>query len=54
MFISVAIMVLSNYWQISLSMAVHLTCFIGLCLIIASQLYANRTFEKMKLSSKNE
>ena len=37
--ISVMIMVLSNYWQISLSMAIHLTCFIGLCIIIASKLY---------------
>lgn len=37
--ISVMIMVLSNYWQISLSMAIHLTCFISLCLLIASKLY---------------
>jgi len=37
--ISVMIMVLSNYWQISLSMAIHLTCFISLCLVIASKLY---------------
>ena len=36
---SVMIMILSNYWQISLSMAVHLTCFICLCLMIASRLY---------------
>jgi hypothetical protein len=42
-------MVLSNYWQISLSMAIHLTCFIGLCLLIASKLYKNRKFDKKKL-----
>jgi len=46
------IMVLSNYWQISLSMAIHLTCFILLCLIIASALYKNRKLEKKKLSGK--
>lgn len=48
------IMVLSNYWQISLSMAIHLTCFICLCLAIASALYKNRKKEKLKLSKKNE
>jgi hypothetical protein len=46
------IMILSNYWQISLSMAIHLTCFILLCLIIASALYKNRKDEKKKLSGK--
>lgn len=46
------IMVLSNYWQISLSMAIHLTCFILLCLIVASALYKNRKKEKMKLTAK--
>jgi hypothetical protein len=45
-------MVLSNYWQISLSMAIHLTCFILLCLIVASALYKNRKKEKMKLTAK--
>ena len=49
--ISVMIMVLSNYWQISLSMAVHLTCFIGLCLIVASKLYKNRKQDKKKLKT---
>lgn len=52
--ISVMIMVLSNYWQISLSMAIHLTCFIGLCLVIASKLYHNRKAEKKKLNDKDE
>ena len=46
-------MVLSNYWQISLSMAIHLTCFIGLCLVIASKLYQNRKREKKVLNNKN-
>jgi hypothetical protein len=50
--ISVMIMVLSNYWQISLSMAIHLTCFILLCLIVASALYKNRKKEKAKLTGK--
>lgn len=47
-------MVLSNYWQISLSMAVHLTCFIGLCLLIASKLYKNRKQDKKKLKRHNK
>jgi len=51
---SVMIMVLSNYWQISLSMAIHLTCFISLCQLIASALYSNRKTEKKSLSNKNE
>ena len=51
--ISVLIMVLSNFWQISLSMAIHLACFIGLCLIIASRLYKNRKGEKNTLNNKN-
>lgn len=44
--ISIIIMVLSNYWQISLAMAFYLTCFIGLCITIASKLYHNRQIEK--------
>ena len=48
------IMVLSNYWQISLSMATHLTCFIGLCLVTASKLYQNREKEKKILNNKNK
>lgn len=52
--ISVMIMVLSNYWQISLSMAIHLTCFIGLCLVIASKLYQYRKDQKKTLNTKNE
>jgi hypothetical protein len=52
--ISVMIMILSNYWQISLSMAVHLTCFIGLCLIIASKLYKNRKMDKNKIKPKEK
>ncbi|TNV88031.1 hypothetical protein FGO68_gene5171 [Halteria grandinella] len=51
---SVMIMVLSNYWQISLSMAIHLTCFIGLCLLIASSLYANRKKDKKELDNKKD
>lgn len=46
-------MVLSFYWQISLSMAIHLTCFISLCLAIASKLYRNRKVEKSKLNNKD-
>jgi hypothetical protein len=34
-------------------MTIHLTCFIGLCLQIASILYKNRKLEKKALSSKN-
>ena len=52
--ISVMIMVLSNYWQISLSMAIHLTCFISLCLVIASKLYQNRKKDKKKLKTKQK
>ena len=52
--ISVMIMILSNYWQISLSMAIHLTCFIGLCLLIASKLYSNRKKEKKILDSQRD
>lgn len=40
--ISIFIMVLSNLWQISLSMAINLVWFIGLFMIIASKLYDNR------------
>ena len=47
-------MILSNYWQISLSMAIHLTCFISLCQMIASALYSNRKSEKKNLSNRNE
>jgi|LauGreDrversion4_2_1035121.scaffolds.fasta_scaffold12084_10 hypothetical protein len=50
-FISLMIMILATQWQISLSMAIHLTCFIGLCLQIASRLYKNRRAEKKSLSS---
>ncbi len=53
-FISLMIMVLATSWQISLSMAIHLTCFIGLCLQIASRLYKNRKGEKKALSSRND
>ena len=53
-FISLMIMILATTWQISLSMAIHLTCFIGLCLQIASRLYKNRKAEKKVLSSRNE
>jgi hypothetical protein len=52
-FISLMIMILATQWQISLSMATHLTCFIGLCLQIASSLYQNRKEEKKKLKNKN-
>jgi hypothetical protein len=47
------IMILATTWQISLSMAIHLTCFIGLCLQIASRLYRNRKGEKKILINKN-
>lgn len=53
-FISLMIMILATSWQISLSMAIHLTCFIGLCLQIASRLYKNREKEKKALSSNSE
>ena len=50
--ISVMIMVLSNYWQISLSMLIHLTVFIGLCLVISNKLYQNRKREKIMYKGK--
>lgn len=50
--ISIFIMVLSNLWQISLSMALNLGWFIGLFLIIASKLYDNRQREKKKYAGK--
>lgn len=52
-FISLMIMILATQWQISLSMAIHLTCFIGLCLQIASRLYKNRKGEKKALKNRN-
>ena len=35
-------------------MAIHLTCFIGLCLQIAARLYDNRKAEKKQLRNKSE
>ncbi len=51
--ISLIIMILATHWQISLSMAIHLTCFLGLCLQIAQKLYQNREREKEALKSRN-
>jgi low affinity Fe/Cu permease len=51
--ISVMIMVLSNYWQISVAMAIHLTCFICLCLVISSQLYKRRKLDKKTYKNMN-
>jgi len=50
--ISIMIMILSNYWQISFSMAIHLSVFIGLCLVISSKLYNFRKDEKVKYKGK--
>jgi hypothetical protein len=46
------IMILATHWQISLSMAINLTCFVGLCLRVASKLYTNRKKEKKQLRRK--
>lgn len=46
-------MILATYWQISLSMAFYLTCFIILCLSISSGLYENRRKEKKKYEGKS-
>ena len=51
-FISLMIMILATHWQISLSMAINLTCFVGLCLRVASKLYTNRKKEKRHLRRK--
>lgn len=53
-FISLMIMILATQWQISLSMAVHLTCFIGLCLQIANILYKHRKIDKSKLKNNRQ
>jgi hypothetical protein len=50
--ISLMIMILATHWQISLSMAIHLTCFVGLCLRVATKLYQNRKKMKKSLSKK--
>lgn len=44
--ISLFIMILSNYWQISLAMFLFYVCFISLCYGISSTLYENRGKEK--------
>ncbi len=50
--ISLIIMMLATHWQISLSMAIHLTCFLGLCLEIAQKLHENREKEKKGLKAR--
>jgi hypothetical protein len=37
--ISIIIMLLSNYWWISLAMLFYLACFISLCMTIAKRFY---------------
>lgn len=44
--IGILIMLLANYWQISLAMLLNLSCFIILVLIISSRLYDIRRLEK--------
>ena len=44
--ISILIMVLAIYWQISLAMFLNLFCFIFLVLTISTRLYDNRRKEK--------
>jgi hypothetical protein len=52
--ISLMIMILATHWQISLAMAIHLTCFVGLCLRVATKLYQNRKKMKSKNMEKDE
>ena len=54
--ISLIIMFLSNYWQISLAMLFYLGCFISLCMMIAKKFYEVRKNERKtyKVTQDNE